>query len=158
AGRAADRDRRDDVVDRHREGVRTVEEGTVLVDKVNGDAVVVRAVGVGVALGAVRAVGVARAVGPVDDVAGDGVAAGIGRGAEGEAVGRAFVDAGGAADRDRGRDVVDVHREGLAGVVGAVVDRDRDRVVARAVGVGVVLGGDRAGRVDVEAGGEGAVT
>src|SRR5205807_10340038 len=55
-------------------------------------------------------------------------------------------------------DVVDVRGGALAGVVGAVVERERDGVVTGPVGVGVALRGDRAGRVDVEAGGEGAVT
>src|SRR6185369_3576354 len=49
-GREADS--RGDVVDVHRERIRAIQEGAVLVDQVDRHVVVVRAVGVGVALGA----------------------------------------------------------------------------------------------------------
>src|SRR5206468_1105617 len=100
---------RGDVVHVHAEGVRPVEEGPVFIDQVDGDVVVVRAVGVRVALRAGAGVRVALTVAPVDDVAGHGVGAGIGHRAEREAVRGAFVHARVAGDRDRGRDVVDGH-------------------------------------------------
>ena len=84
----------------HEERVRAVEEGAVLVDQVDSDVVVVRPVGVRVALRAVRAVGVTRAVAPVDDVARDRVRARIADRSQGQGVRRAFVDVGRPADRD----------------------------------------------------------
>src|SRR5204863_97660 len=83
-------------------------------------------------LRAVARIGVRVAVAPVHDVARDRVGTRVGDGTQGEAVARALVHTRGAADRDRRRHVVDLHREGVGAVEeGAVlVDQvDGDVVV-----------------------------
>src|SRR5205085_22162 len=137
-GVAADRDRRCDVVHMDGQRIGSAGGGDVFIDQVDGGAVVVGAVGVGVRLDTVGRVGAGGAVAPVHDVAGDRVLPRVGDVAEGEAVAGALVDARVAADRDGGRDVVHMDGEGLAvaAAVG-VCDRDRDRVVVGAVGIGV---------------------
>ena len=90
--RAADRDRRRDVDDRHRLGVGTIDEGAVLVDQVDGDRARRRAVGIGVRLRTVARIGIGVAVAPMDDVAGDRVLTRIGDCAQGQRVDRALVD------------------------------------------------------------------
>src|SRR4029079_9993479 len=94
AGGTRDGDRGRHVVDGHAERVGGIGEGAVLVDQVDRDGRAAGAVGVGVGLGAVGHVGAGGAVAPVDDVAADGVGAGVGDRAQGQAVGRALVDAG----------------------------------------------------------------
>ena len=117
----------------------------VLVEQVDGDVVVGGAVSVGVRLDAARGVGVGAAIAPVDDPAGDGVAARVGDRAQGQAVRAALIDAGRTADGDRRRDVVDVDRQvvgpvEVVGGVGVLVEQvDGDVVVGGAVGVGVRL-------------------
>src|SRR4029079_18042029 len=106
AGGAADADAGRHVVDRDTEGIGPVEEGAVLIDQVDGDGAVGGTIGVGVALGAVAGIGVGVAVTPVHDVAADRVTARIGDAAQGQAVGRALVDVGGAADGNRRGHVV----------------------------------------------------
>src|SRR5688572_13682184 len=75
------------------------------------------------------------AVAPVHIIVGDGVAAGIGDGAEGEGIGGGFIDIGVAGEGDRRRDVA--HRDGSSVAV------HRDVIIKNGEGddVNAIVGG-----------------